>query len=228
MTFFIRSTCCLAALAAVTGCGGQSSKDDSGNAVNTTTVAANTGTAAAVTPAAAPAVSPNEKRMVIEALPVVQSGPGVAVGSLQMVRSASGIETDGLGGGCMVIENPASAVCRKDSDCRVPSYVSAAGGPWAFCADQKCWIKPADKAFCWKSRYSKPEQPLQVGKAQSTPKVTLASLPAQLFQGPAKKQVRARVIACLNGKYAAGSAPPCAGGEGKRADDIGDATTLTK
>jgi len=225
MTPFIRSACCLTALAVVTSCGGQSSKDDSGNAANTTAVAAN---AAAVTPPPAPAVSPNEKRMTIEVLPVALSGPGVAVGSVQMVRSASGIETDGLGGGCMVFEDPASAVCRKDSDCRVPSYISAAGGPWAYCADQKCWIKPADKAFCWKSRYSNPQQPLQVGKPQSTPKVTLASLPAQLFQGPAKNQVKARVVACLNGKYAAGDAPPCAGGTGQRADDIGDAKTLTK
>ena len=225
MTSFVRSTCCLMALAAMTGCGGRSSDSDKANA---TAEAANAGSTAAVTPPSAPPVDANEKRMTIEALPVAQSGQGAAAGAVQMVRSASGIETDGLGGGCMVIEDPASAVCRKDSDCRVPSYISAAGGPWAFCADQKCWVKPADKAFCWKSRYSKPELPLQVGKPQSTPKVALASLPAQLFQGPAKKQIRARVIACLNGKYAAGSAPPCAGGTGKRADDIGDATTLTK
>lgn len=229
MNPFVRSSCCLAAVAALANCGGGSPKNENGNAANTTQAAVNA-TANTLTPAAppAPAVSANEKRMAIEALPVAQPGPGVAVGSLHMVRSASGIETDGFGGGCMVFEDPASGVCHKDSDCRVPSYISAAGGPWANCADQKCWIKPADKAFCWKSRYSTPQQPLQVGKPQSTPKVTLASLPAQLFQGPAKNQVRARVVACLSGKYKPGDAPPCAGGTGKRADDIGDTRTLTK
>ena len=229
MNPFVRSSCCLAALAALANCGGGAPKNENGNAVNVTQAVENA-TANTLTPAAppAPAVSANEKRMTIEALPVAQSGPGVAVGSVHMVRSASGIETDGFAGGCMVFEVPASGVCKKDSDCHVPSYISAAGGPWASCADQKCWIKPADKAFCWKSRYSTPLQPLQVGKPQSTPKVTLASLPAQLFQGPAKNQVRARVVACLNGKYKSGDAPPCTGGKGQRADDIGDAKTLTK
>lgn len=230
MNPFFRSSCCLVAVAALANCGGgKSSTNDSGNAASANPAAAtSTSTAAAVSPPPAPAVSATEKRMTIEALPVTQAGAGVAVGSLHMIRSASGIETDGLGGGCMVFEDPASAVCHKDSDCHVPKYVSGAGGPWAYCADQKCWIKPADKAFCWKSRYSTPQQALQVGKPQSTPKVTLASLPAQLFQGPAKNQVRARVIACLNGKYKTGDAPPCAGGTGKRSDDIGDARTLTK
>ena len=230
MNPFFRSTCCLVTAASLAGCGGgESSTNNSGSATSANQATANsTSTVAAVTPAPGPAVSPNEKRMTIEALPVTQAGAGVAVGSLHMVRSASGIETDGLGGGCMVFEDPASAVCHKDSDCRVPKYISGAGGPWAYCADQKCWIKPADKAFCWKSRYSTPQQALQVGKPQSTPKVTLASLPAQLFQGPAKNQIRARVIACLNGKYKTGDAPPCAGGTGKRSDDIGDAKTLTK
>jgi len=229
MNSLIRSTCGVAALAALASCGGgKSSTNEGGNAAPAATNAmGNTATTPATAPAA-PAVSPNEKRMTIEALPVVPSGPGAMVGSFHMVRSASGIETDGIGGGCMVIEDPASAVCHKDSDCHVPKYISAAGGPWAYCADQKCWIKPADKAFCWKSRYSTPQQPLQVGKPQSTPKVALASLPAQLLQGPGKNQVRARVVACLNGKYKAGDAPPCAGGKGPRSDDIGDAKTLTK
>jgi hypothetical protein len=232
MNPFVRSSCCLAAVAALANCGGGSPKNENGSAANATQAAENA-TANTLMPAApaappAPAVSANEKRMTIEALPVAQPGPGVAVGSVHMVRSASGIETDGFGGGCMVFEDPASGVCHKDSDCHVPSYISAAAGPWAYCADQKCWIKPADKAFCWKSRYSTPQLPLQVGKPQSTPKVTLASLPAQLFQGPAKNQIRARVIACLNGKYKSGDAPPCAGGKGPRTDDIGDAKTLTK
>ncbi|HKC04047.1 MAG TPA: hypothetical protein VKC17_12185 [Sphingomicrobium sp.] len=232
MNPFVRSSCCLAAVAALANCGGGSPKNENGSAANATQAAENA-TANTLMPAAppalpAPAVSANEKRMTIEALPVAQPGPGVAVGSVHMVRSASGIVTDGFGGGCMVFEDPTSGVCHKDSDCHVPSYISAAGGPWAYCADQKCWIKPADKAFCWKSRYSTPQLPLQVGKPQSTPKVTLASLPAQLFQGPAKNQIRARVIACLNGKYKSGDAPPCAGGKGPRTDDIGDAKTLTK
>jgi hypothetical protein len=58
--------------------------------------------------------------------------------------------------------------------------------------------------------------------------VKLASLPAQLFQGPGKNQVRARVIACLNGKVGPADVPPCAGGDGKRSDDIGEAKTFTK
>ena len=229
MNVFVRSSCGLAAIAALANCGGGSPKNEAGNAANATQAAGNA-SANTLTPAArpAPAVSANEKRMTIEALPIAQPGPGMAVGSVHMIRSASGIETDGFGGGCMVFEDPASAVCHKDGDCHVPKYISAAGGPWAYCADHKCWIKPADKAFCWKSRYSTPQQPLQVGKPQSTPKVTLASLPAQLFQGPAKNQIRVRVIACLNGKYKPGDAPPCAGGTGPRADDIGDAKTLTK
>jgi hypothetical protein len=228
MNLFARSSCGLAAVAALANCGGGTPKNQSGTDANAqAAVNASASTVPPVAPAA-PAVAANEKRMAIEALPVALSGPGTAVGSVHMVRSASGIETDGFGGGCMVFEDPASGVCHKDGDCHVPKYISAASGPWAYCADQKCWIKPADKAFCWKSRYSTPQQPLQVGKPQSTPKVTLASLPPQLFQGPAKNQVRARVVACLNGKYKPGDAPPCAGGTGERADDIGDAKTLTK
>jgi hypothetical protein len=228
MTKINRSVLCSAAVLAMAGCGGDSR--DGGNAAGANAAASNL--AAATTKAAAlpatPAVDPNEKRMVVEALPVAQPGSGAIVGRLHMVRSASGIETDGIGGGCLAIEDPASKVCKADKDCRVPSYISAAGGPWAYCADGKCWIKPADKAFCWKSRYSTPPTALQVGKPQSTPAVKLANLPAQLFQGPGKNQVRARVIACLNGKTKPGDAPPCAGGTGQRSDDIGDAKAFTR
>lgn len=228
MTKLTRSVLSSVALLAVAGCGGNGG--DSGNGAS----AAVSGNAAVAAPGkspaapATPAVDPNEKRMVIKALPVAQSGAGAIVGKVHLVRSASGIETDGIGGGCLAIEDPASKVCRADKDCKVPSYISAAGGPWAYCADGKCWIKPADKAFCWKSRYSTPPTALQVGQPQSTPTVTLASLPAQLFQGPGKNQVRARVIACLNGKTGAGEVPPCAGGTAKRSDDIGEAKTFTK
>lgn len=219
-----------AAVLATAGCGDTS--DDSGNATGANAAVAGGNTAGPPTTVApnksAPAVDPNEKRMVVEALPVAQAGPGAIVGRMHMVRSASGIETDGIGGGCLAIEDPASKVCRADSDCKVPKYISAAGGPWAYCADSKCWIKPADKAFCWKSRYSNPQTPFQVGRPQSTPEVKLASLPAQLFQGAEKNQVRARVIACLNGKHGPGEVPPCAGGSAKRSDDIGEAKTFTK
>jgi hypothetical protein len=201
---------------------------DAANTAADNEAAQTSGPSNAAEPPARPAVDPNEKRMVIEALPAVQSGPGSIMGSFHMIRSASGIETDGIGGGCLAFEDPASKVCRADSDCKLPSYIPAGNGPWAYCADSKCWVKPADKAFCWKSRYSSPAQPLQVGKPESTPKVTLASLPAQLFQGPAKNQVKARVIACLNGKYGAMDVPPCAGGDGKRSDDIGEVRTFSK
>jgi hypothetical protein len=69
---------------------------------------------------------------------------------------------------------------------------------------------------------------MQVGKTESTPNVAIASLPPQLLQGPGKDQVKARVIACLNGKVGALDVPPCAGGDGKRSDDIGEAKTFTK
>ena len=228
MTKIYRSVLCSAAALAVAGCGGSSG--DSGNAAGANAAVANaeSGPAKGPTPPASPPVDPNEKRMVIDALPVAQAGPGAIVGKVHMVRAASGIETDGIGGGCLAIEDPASKVCKADKDCKVPSYISAAGGPWAYCADGKCWVKPVDKAFCWKSRYTTPPTPLQVGKPQSTPVVNLASLPSQLFQGPGKNQVRARVIACLNGKTKPGDAPPCAGGTGNRSDDIGDAKTFTK
>jgi len=207
MNPLIRSSCCLAAIAALANCGGGASKNDSGNIATTSQTVA-TGSTNTLAPAAPPAtaVAANEKRITIEALPIAQPGPGTAVGAFHMIRSASGIETDGIGGGCMVFEDPASAVCHQDSDCRVPKYISAANGPWAYCAEQKCWIKPADKAFCWKSRYSTP----------------------QLFKGPAKNQTKVRVIACLNGKFKPGDAPPCAGGSGPHVEDIGDAKTLTK
>lgn len=225
MTNIHRPVLCITAALAVAGCGDTSG--NSGNAAGSN--AANTvGASKGPAGPAVPAADPNEKRMVVEALPVTQAGAGAIVGKLHMVRSASGIETDGIGGGCLAIEDPASKVCKADKDCKVPSYISAAGGPWAYCADAKCWVKPADKAFCWKSRYSTPPTPLQVGKPQSTPAVTLASLPAQLFQGPGKNQVRARVIACLNGKTSAGEVPPCAGGTAKRSDDIGEAKTFTR
>ncbi|HXC75213.1 MAG TPA: hypothetical protein VN640_11130 [Sphingomicrobium sp.] len=234
MTNTLRLLAASVAVLALASCGGKTG--EAGNAAGANAAVAVTGnaTGSATAPAAAPsapaapAVDPNEKRMAIEALPVAQAGPGAIVGKMHMIRSASGIETDGIGGGCMVIEDPASKVCHADSDCKVPKYVSAAGGPWAYCAESKCWIKPADKAFCWKSRYSTPPTPFQVGKPQSTPEVKLASLPAQLLQGPAKNQVRARVIACLNGKFGAVEAPPCAGGKGKRSDSIGEAKTFTR
>jgi len=234
MTNTLRLLAGSAAALALASCGGKSGESD--NAAGANAAVAGTGNAGgtATGPAAAPAapgaaaVDPNEKRMVIEALPVAQGGPGTIVGKMHMVRSAGGIETDGIGGGCMVIEDPASKVCHADRDCQVPSYISRAGGPWANCAESKCWIKPADKAFCWKSRYSTPPTPFQVGKPQSTPEVKLASLPAQLLQGSARNQVRARVIACLNGKFGAVEAPPCAGGKGKKSDSIGPAKTFTR
>jgi len=215
---------CSTVALALAGCGGTSS--DGGNAASANAVVT-AKTSGPSTPNRA-AVDPNEKRMVVEALPVAQAGPGAIVGKLQMVPSASGIETDGIGGGCLAIEDPASKQCRADSDCKVPSYISAAAGPWAYCAEGKCWIKPGDRAYCWKSRYSNPPAPLPVGKPQSTPAVKLASLPAQLFQGPGRNQIRARVIACLNGKTDPRDAPPCAGGTGKRSDDIGEVKTFTK
>ena len=229
MTMFLRSVLSSAAVLAAAGCGGNDGH--AGNGGTNAAVAGDAPVAVAGKSAAipaTPAVDPNEKRMVIKALPVTQAGAGAIVGKLHMVRSASGIETDGIGGGCLAIEDPASKVCRADKDCKVPSYISAAGGPWAYCAEGKCWIKPADKAFCWKSRYSTPPTALQVGQPQSTPAVKLASLPAQLFQGPAKDRIRARVIACLNGKTKAGDVPPCAGGTSPRSDDIGEAKTFTK
>ena len=232
MTKILRLLAGSAAVLAMASCGGTSGGDGNATGANAAVAdgnAAGTPAAPAAAPKeAAPAVDPNEKRMVVEALPVAQAGPGAIVGKVHMVRSASGIETDGIGGGCLAIEDPASKVCRADSDCKVPSYISAAGGPWAYCADGKCWIKPADKAFCWKSRYTTPPTPFQVGKPQSTPAVKLASLPAQLFQGPGKNQVKARVIACLNGKFGPRDVPPCAGGSDKRSDDIGEAKTFTK
>jgi hypothetical protein len=226
MNPFIRSICCSAAVIALAACGGKNQGVGNGseNRSEGTAVA----NAAGPATSQAPTTDPNEKRMVIEALPVSQSGPGALVGAVRMVRSSSGIETDGLGGGCLVFEDPASKTCHADSDCKVPSYVSQSGGPWAYCADSKCWVKPADKAFCWKSRYSTPAQAMQVGKAESTPKVVIASLPSQLLQGPGKNQVKARVIACLNGKVGALDVPPCAGGDGKRSDSIGQAKTFTK
>jgi hypothetical protein len=206
------------------GCGGQSSSNESTNAQ--AGAVANASGENAV--AAIPAAGPDEKRMTIKALPVSTPGPGLVMGSVQMIRSASGIETDGIGGACLAFEDPASKTCRADSDCRVPGYISAAGGPFASCADQKCWIKPADKAFCWKSRYSTPPEALAIGQAKSTPQVKLSDLPAQLFQGPAKNQVRARVVACLNGKYGPDDVPPCAGGDKPKVEVAGDARTLTK
>jgi len=232
MTNTVRLLAGSAVLLALASCG---KSGDNSNAAGANAAVASTGNATGSTTAAAPgasaapvaaAVDPNEKRMVIEALPVAQAGPGAIVGKMHMVRSAGGIETDGIGGGCMVIKDPASKVCHADRDCQVPSYISRAGGPWAYCAESKCWIKPADKAFCWKSRYSTPPTPFQVGKPQSTPEVKLASLPAQLLQGSARNQVRARVIACLNGKFT--GAPPCGGGPGDVVHDIGPIRTLTK
>ena len=75
---------------------------DNGNAAGANSAVASTGNAtgsATAPPAApsAPAVDPNEKRMAIEALPVAQAGPGAIVGKMHMIRSASGIETDGIG-----------------------------------------------------------------------------------------------------------------------------------
>jgi len=184
MTNTLRLIAGSAVVLGLASCGG---KTEGGNAAGANAAVAGGGneagsaTAPAAGPAApaAPAADPNEKRMAIQALPVAEAGPGTIVGKMHMVRSASGIETDGIGGGCMVIEDPASKVCHADTDCKVPKYISAAGGPWAYCAESKCWIKPADKAFCWKSRYSTPPTPFQVGKPQSTPVVKLASLPAQ-------------------------------------------------
>jgi hypothetical protein len=218
---------------ALASCGGKSAGNRSGNGAGDTLTTQNGASnadaadALANPPAITPA-DPNETHLALEALPVSSPAPGTVMGSVRVVRSASGIESDGFGGGCLTFEDPASKQCHKDADCHVPGYVPAAAGPYAFCADSKCWIKPGEKAFCWKSRYATPPEPLTVGQAKSTPPVKLASLPAQLFTGPAKNQIKARVIACLNGKYDAGNAAPCAGGLGKRADAIGAATTLTK
>lgn len=161
----------------------------------------------------------------ISALAVESPGPGKAVGKFQVTPSPAGIETDGLGGACMIFKDPAAPSCKADSDCHVPSYVKTPG-PYAYCADSQCWIKPSDRAQCWKSAYVSPPQLLTIGTPVKTPETKLSDLPDELFTGPAKDKIDARVIACLNGKFT--GVPPCGGGPGDVIHDIGPIRTLTK
>jgi len=82
-------------------------------------------------------------------------------------------------------------------------------------------------AQCWKSIYHDPIELLNDGQPERTPEVTLSTLPTELFSGPAKDKIKARVIACLNGKFGPGG-PPCAGGPGEHILAEGPVATLTK
>jgi hypothetical protein len=164
--------------------------------------------------------------MTIKALHVSQPGPGTAVGKFHILPSASGIETDGFGGGCLVFRDPASGVCQADNDCHVPAYIKTPD-PYAYCADQQCWIKPSDRGQCWKSPYFTPPQLLTIGEPVSTPKADLTVLPSELFEAPGHNTVKARVIACLNGKFGP-EGPPCATGTGPHIRAEGAVTTLSK
>jgi hypothetical protein len=165
----------------------------------------------------------------IAALTVESPGPGKAVGKFHVKPSPAGIETDGLGGACLVFEDLAAPSCKADSDCKVPSYIKTPG-PYAYCAENKCWIKPQDRAQCWKSSFVSPPQLLTVGTPVKTPEVDLSTLPDELFSGPGKDKINARVIACLNGKFVPGPGviPPCGNGPGDVIHDIGPVRTLTK
>jgi hypothetical protein len=161
----------------------------------------------------------------VTALPVAYSGPGVAVGKFHVTPSPGGIETDGKGGACLVFQNP-GASCNADSDCTVPTAVKTPTS-WAYCHDKQCWIKPSDAEECWKSSVPA-NKLLTIGTPVETPKVDLAKLADELFSGPAKDQINARVIACLNGKFVPGTKPPCAHGPGDVVEDFGPVRTLTK
>jgi hypothetical protein len=161
----------------------------------------------------------------IAALTVQTPGPGKAVGRFHVTPSPAGIETDGLGGACLIFKDPAGPSCKADSDCHVPSYVKTPGS-YAYCANSQCWIKPSERSQCWKSAFVSPPKLLTIGTPVQTPETTLSDLPDELFTGPAKDKVDARVIACLNGKFT--GAPPCGGGPGDVVHDIGPIRTLTK
>lgn len=176
--------------------------------------------------AAQQAEAPPAKKLTITALPVAQHGPGVAVGQFHITSSPSGIVSDGIGGGCLVFQVPGANACHADEDCGVPDYIKSddAGG---YCVQGQCWIKPSDRAQCWKSIYQTPIEMIGMGQPERTPEADLSTLPAELFTGPAKNKINVRVLACLNGKFGP-DGPPCAGGPGEHVRSEGPARTLTR
>ena len=190
-----RSTLCCVALLAIAGCSNKTN-DRADEAIN----------ADSNEPAGA-----SEKLMTIAALPLSHPGPGTVVGKFHMLPAADGISTDGMGGGCLAFQDPNEKVCNVQDDCNPPpSYLPAAGYPYGYCADNRCWYKVTE-AHCWKSGTQKPAPvPLEVGKIQETPVAKLSDLPAQMFTGPKKDRINARLIACLNKKFGKGDPIPCA------------------
>ncbi len=170
-----------------------------------------------------------KKCRAIEALDVVTVSQGMAAGYFRMVSDKDGIETDSIGGACVLIEHPLGGVCTQQSDCKgkVPSAIPKNKGPFGYCVESKCWIKVAE-AHCWKS-FKDPNQPpvlLTTGKLMKTPDVDLDSVPAELTQPGPPRRLNARVAACLNGKFHKDSTPPCAGRSGERDLRYGTPTTL--
>ena len=206
MTRSIRTKLCWAMLAALAACRNQSAQEEAQNAGGNI------------------ATSP-QTTYTIKALTVETPGPATAVGKFHVTPSPTGIETDGKGGACLVFQNPGVA-CHADSDCSVPASVKTPTS-WAYCHDEQCWIKPSDAEECWKSSLP-PNKLLTIGTPVETPTVDLSKLADELFTGPAKDKVNARVIACLNGKFVPGTKPPCAKGPGKVIEDFGPVRTLTR
>jgi hypothetical protein len=202
MTSSIRFACCSAAMLAIASCGSQEAQNAGANLEDSA-----------------------QTLYTIAAMPVQTHGPGKAVGRFHVTPSPAGIETDGFGGACLIFKDPAAPSCKADSDCHVPGYIKTKG-PYAYCADSQCWIKPSDRDQCWKSGFVSPAKLLTIGTPVDTPETLLSDLPNELFTGPAKDKVDARVIACLNGKFT--GVPPCGGGPGKVIHDIGPVRTLTK
>jgi hypothetical protein len=170
----------------------------------------------------------------IKALGVSQAD-GQAKGSFKIVVAQSnGISSDRYAGACLVFSDPDGAGCAQGPDqCQTGTLAELQKndpGAFAYCApDKSCWYKVSEN-HCLKSLY--PGQgPYEAGEIKETRSASLSEVRQRLYpRGNAPARIKARTIACLNGKFAVGQErPPCAlaPGPGDYIEDFGPPAPLS-
>jgi hypothetical protein len=140
---------------------------------------------------------------------------GSVIGQFNVIDARlSGVATDGIGGACIVFESAGGGQCSAKSDCPLPSTIPnpTADGSSTYCADKTCWVKVKED-HCWKSLTQKPKKiPMVLGEIYTTTASDMADVRAKLYPNtPHQIKTKARVVACLSGKYVT-PPPPCGSG----------------
>lgn len=168
-------------------------------------------------------------------------------GSYVLLHSTYGIHSNRLSGACLFVESaalnlpptkdiiPPGGTCSSDDQCTLADPVPPKFADWEGRCDRDagtCWIRPGPGTPATSMVCNKLQTP---GPGVTTPSNIPAFNPAALNDyltdaAKSSKKIRARVQACLNGKFTPTSAdpkPPCGGGKtGNKLEPFGDPVSL--